>query len=196
MIYRPNISNDEIQYLPLSSFEGEIVVVDNIETYNKIKDELFLENIWGFDTETKPCFKKGMANNTPVSLLQLSSAEKTYLFRLNKLELQKEVINILSSPKYLKVGVSISDDLKALKKLKNFKPQAFFELQNYVKEFGIEEMSLKKLAAIVLNVRVSKAQQLSNWAAEELTEKQIKYAATDSWICRENYLHLKYSQND
>ena len=80
MIYRPNISNDEIQYLPLSSFEGEIVVVDNIETYNKIKDELFLENIWGFDTETKPCFKKGMANNTPVSLLQLSSAEKTFLF--------------------------------------------------------------------------------------------------------------------
>ncbi|NLB86056.1 MAG: 3'-5' exonuclease domain-containing protein 2 [Bacteroidales bacterium] len=192
LIYKANISNEEVQKLPLFSFKGEVVIVDNIEIYNKIKDELFLETIWGFDTETKPCFKKGLANNTPVSLLQLSSAEKTYLFRLNKLELQKEVVNILSSPKYLKVGVSIHDDLKALKKLKNFNPQSFIELQDYVKEFDIEEMSLKKIAAIVLNLRVSKAQQLSNWAAEELNEKQIKYAASDSWVSREIYLHLKY----
>ncbi|MDD3686690.1 MAG: 3'-5' exonuclease domain-containing protein 2 [Bacteroidales bacterium] len=193
MIFKANITDEEMQSLPLYSYEGEIVVVDNLETYNQIKPELFLDNVFGFDTETKPCFKKGIANITPVSLLQLSNASKTYLFRLNKLPLQKEIIRILASPAYIKVGVSIRDDIKSLKKLHNFAPAGFIDLQEMVKQYGITDMSLKKLAAITLGVRISKAQQLSNWAADELNEKQIRYAATDSWLSREIYIKLKNS---
>ncbi|MDD3740046.1 MAG: 3'-5' exonuclease domain-containing protein 2 [Bacteroidales bacterium] len=196
MVFRTNITEEEINDLPLFSYSGEIVVVDNQETYNKIREELFLDKIWGFDTETKPCFKKGMSNITPVSLLQLSSAEKTYLFRLNKFKLHKEVIRLLSSTKYTKIGVSIRDDLKSLQKLHNFTPGGFIELQEFVKDFEITDMSLKKLAAIVLGIRISKAQQLSNWENDILTQKQISYAATDSWISREIYIKLKSTKND
>lgn len=193
MIFKANINEEEMQSLPLYSYEGEVVVIDSIETYNQIKPELFLDNVLGFDTETKPCFKKGIANITPVSLLQLSNASKTYLFRLNKLPLQKEIIRILASPAYIKVGVSIRDDIKSLKKLHNFAPAGFIDLQEMVKQYGITDMSLKKLAAITLGLRISKAQQLSNWAADELNEKQIRYAATDSWLSREIYINLKNS---
>ncbi len=194
MIFKASITDPEIQELPLFSYQGEIIVVDSQEIFEHIKPELFLDKTWGFDTETKPCFQKGAANSTPVSLLQISSAEKTYLFRLNKLKIQKEVIRLLASPTYAKIGVSIRDDLKSLKKLHNFAPAGFIELQEMAKLYGITDMSLKKLAAIVLGVRISKAQQLSNWAAEELNEKQIRYAATDSWISRAIYIQLINSE--
>ncbi len=196
MELKTNITEDEIKELPLFSYNGNVVVVDNKETYHKILPELFLDNILGFDTETKPCFKKGMANLTPVSLLQLSSVDKTYLFRLNKLPLQKEVIRLLSSEQYKKIGVSIRDDIKSLQKLKKFKADGFIDLQQYVKDFKITDMSLKKMAAIVLRIRISKAQQLSNWDAPQLNEKQIQYAATDSWISREIFIKLNSIQHD
>lgn len=190
MTFKSNISKEEIQELELHSYEGEVVVVDTLEKFCEIKYELFLEEIWGFDTETKPSFKKGVSNAKTVALLQLSSRSKTYLFRLNKIPLQKELISFLSSSKYTKIGLALRDDLRFLKKLHNFEPSGFIDLQDMVKDFGITDMSLKKIAAIVLDLRISKSQQLSNWEAEELSEKQIKYAATDSWICREIYTKL------
>ncbi|PLX07168.1 MAG: 3'-5' exonuclease [Marinilabiliales bacterium] len=185
-----NIEKEEIQKLPLYSYEKDFIIVDNEKTFQQILPELFLENIWGFDTETKPTFKKGLANQKNVSLLQLSNSEKTYLFRLNKLGLPKEITILLSDPGYIKIGVSIRDDIKSLQKLNKFEADGFIDLQNIVNEYGIEDYSLRKMAAIVLGIRISKAQQLSNWEADELTEKQIKYAATDSWISREIYLKL------
>lgn len=190
MEFIKNIEKDEIQKLPLYSYEKDFIIVDNEKTFQQILPELFLEKIWGFDTETKPTFKKGLANQKNVSLLQLSNSEKTYLFRLNKLGLPKEITILLSDPGYIKIGVSIRDDIKSLQKLNKFEADGFIDLQNIVNEYGIEDYSLRKMAAIVLGIRISKAQQLSNWEADELTEKQIKYAATDSWISREIYLKL------
>lgn len=190
MTFEPNISNEEVQNLPLFTYDRDFVIVDSIESYRQIIPELFLDRILGFDTETKPSFKKGVANQKSVALLQLSNASKTYLFRLNKFELQKEVITLLSDPSFIKVGVSIRDDIKSLRKLHNFEPGGFIELQDLVKEYGLEVFSLKKIAAVTLGLRISKAQQLSNWEADELNEKQVKYAATDSWISREIYLKL------
>lgn len=186
-----NIDNEKIEQLPLFSFSGKIVLVDTIEKYKKIKEELFLDKLLGFDTETKPTFVKGLSGNINTSLLQLSNFDTTYLFRLNKIGLQQEIINIFSSNKYTKVGLSIRDDIKSLKKIHNFMPSQFVDLQDVVKSYDISQMGLKKIAAIVLGVRISKAAQLSNWLAEELTEKQKLYAATDSWICREIYLKLQ-----
>lgn len=196
MIFKQNISSEEIQALPLYSYDGEVIVIDNLEIFNEVKYELFLEKIWGFDTETKPSFKKGVSNSKTVSLLQLSSRDKTYLFRLNIIPLQKELINFLSSPDYIKIGVALRDDLRFLKKMHNFEPAGFIDLQNLVKDYQITDLSLKKMAAIVLDLRISKSQQLSNWEADALSEKQIKYAATDSWISREIYIKLINSKYD
>lgn len=182
--------------LPLYSYDGDVVVVDSMEIYNEVRYELFLEKIWGFDTETKPSFKKGTSNSKSASLMQLSSRSKTYLFRLNKIGLPQELLDFLSSSEFIKIGVALRDDLKVIKKLHNFEPAGFIDLQNIIKEYEINELGLKKMAAIVLGIRISKSQQLSNWEADILNEKQIKYAATDSWISREIYIKLLNSKNE
>ena len=193
--YSPNITIDEILKLPLYSYEGEVVCVDTLEKFSEVKDELFLETLWGFDTETKPCFKKGAANRKNVALLQLSSREKTYIFRLNKIGLPAELCNLLSSDRFTKIGLSSRDDIKGLQKLTPFEPAGFIDLQSIVSEYGIEEKGLRKLSAIVLGVRISKSQQLSNWESDVLTEKQIRYAATDSWVTRQIYVRLTNGNN-
>jgi len=194
--YSPNITIDEILKLPLYSYEGEVVCVDTLEKFSEVKDELFLETLWGFDTETKPCFKKGAANRKNVALLQLSSREKTYIFRLNKIGLPAELCNFLSSDRFTKIGLSSRDDIKGLQKLTPFEPAGFIDLQSIVSEYGIEEKGLRKLAAIVLGVRISKSQQLSNWESDVLAEKQVRYAATDSWVTRRIYVELKRNSSD
>jgi ribonuclease D len=67
--------------------------------------------------------------------------------------------------------------------LREFKADGFVDLQNEASRWGIEEKSLRKLSALVLGERVSKAQRLSNWEAGTLTEQQRDYAATDAWVC-------------
>lgn len=193
--YQPNITLDEILKLPLYAYDGEVVCVDTMEKFREVKDELFLETLWGFDTETKPCFKKGASNRKNVALLQLSSREKTYIFRLSIIGLPKELCDFLSSDRFTKIGLSSRDDIKGLQKLTPFTPAGFIDLQSIAPDYGIEEKGLRKLSAIVLGVRISKSQQLSNWESDELTEKQIRYAATDSWVTRMIYVKLT-NEND
>jgi len=193
--YKPNITPDEILKLPLYAYDGEVVCVDTMEKFREVKDELFLETLWGFDTETKPCFKKGASNRKNVALLQLSSREKTYIFRLCIIGLPKELCDFLSSDRFTKIGLSSRDDIKGLQKLTPFTPAGFIDLQSIAPDYGIEEKSLRKMAAIVLGVRISKSQQLSNWESDVLTEKQIRYAATDSWVTRQIYVKLTNGNN-
>lgn len=181
--------------LPLYAYDGEVVCVDSMEKFYQVKDELFLEPIWGFDTETKPCFRKGAANRKNVALLQLSSREKTYIFRLSKIGLHKELCDFLSSDRFTKIGLSSRDDIKGLQKLSPFTAAGFIDLQSIAPDYGIEEKSLRKMAAIVLGFRISKAQQLSNWESDVLTSKQIRYAATDSWVTRLIYMEMTNGNN-
>lgn len=175
-----SISKEAIGELPLCQFSGIITVVENPEKVDEIVETLLHEKLLGFDTETKPSFKKGANHN--VSLLQLSTKSRAFLFRLNKTGLTASLVRLLSDPDILKIGVGIRDDLRGLNRLFKFKPGGFVELQDMVKSFGIDVFSLKALAALVLNVRVSKRQRLSNWEADILTEGQIDYAAIDAWI--------------
>ena len=193
--YRPNITNEELMALPLYAYDGEVVCVDTLEKFYQVKDELFLEPLWGFDTETKPCFKKGASNRKNVALLQLSSREKTYIFRLSIIGLPKELCDFLSSDRFTKIGLSYRDDIKGLQKLSPFTPAGFIDLQSIAPDYGIEEKSLRKMAAIVLGFRISKAQQLSNWESDVLTPKQIRYAATDSWVTRMIYVEMTDGNN-
>ncbi len=193
MNYKETITKEELEQLPLSAFEGEIIVVDNKDTEREAVAYLNQFSFLGFDTETRPSFKKGQVN--PVALLQLSTDEKAYLFRLNHRDLSRKVISLLANPEILKAGIAIRDDVKVLQAKKKFKPAGFVELQDVAKEKGINNFSLKKLSGIVLGKRISKAQQLSNWETPELTEAQLSYAATDAWVSYKIFEHFNNGEH-
>jgi ribonuclease D len=149
---------------------------------------LLNESVLGFDTESKPSFKKGRRNK--VSLIQLATGDLACLFRINKIGIPDGLVKILADPDVIKAGVAVHDDLRFLKGVKKFNPGGFIDLQGFVKDFGIQSSGLKKLTAIVLGFRISKRQQVTDWNAEILTEAQQVYAATDAWVCREIYNKL------
>lgn len=182
------ITIEEIQDYDLSWFKGEVVIVDNLQIFNKILPRLRKEKILGFDTESRPSFRKGHKNK--VSLIQLANRNLACLFRINKIGIPEELVNILADPEIIKAGVAVHDDIRFLKKVKKFSPAGFIDLQQFVKDFGIQSSGLKKLTAIVLGFRISKRQQVTNWEADELSEAQQIYAATDAWVCREIYMKL------
>jgi ribonuclease D len=186
--YRINITREEIDLLPRKKFEGEIFYIDSYEAFMKFFPLIDGEKILGFDTETKPAFKKGVLNE--VSLLQLCNSEKCFLFRLNRIGMPEMLTSLLSNKNIVKTGVAIRDDISGLKRLRHFEPKNFIDLQPFVKDFGIEDNGLKKLVANILGFQISKRQQTSNWEQEILTPAQIEYAATDAWVCYEIYMSL------
>ena len=186
--YVASITTDEINLLPLSQFNGEIILIDNFQKFNLHIKDLYSHKILGFDTESKPSFKKG--ENNSVALLQISTANKAYIFRLNHIGLPNQLKKIFENKKVIKVGLAIKDDIKIMQKINNFKPASFIDICTISAQHNIEEKGLKKLAAIVLNMRISKSKQLSNWEAKILDDAQLTYAATDAWICYELYTKL------
>ena len=194
-MFQITISPDEIGKLELASFPGEIHVIDTLdEEFGKAIAYLKRQKVLGFDTETRPTFSPDQRSNG-TALLQLSGAEKAYLFRIKKMgAIPRRLCAILANPNIVKVGAAIHDDVRGLQKFAGFQPQNFVDLQKMVWEYGIRDKSVKKMTAIILGFKISKAQQLSNWEAETLSESQQKYAATDAWVCREMYLRLQRSE--
>lgn len=184
-MFKESITNEELTDMPLKAFSGEIVMVDSPRKIKMAVEALSGHSIIGFDTETKPSFKKGVVNK--VALLQLSTKNRAFLFRINRIGLPKGIVQILSDANVIKPGVAIRDDIKGLQEFVRFKPAGFIELQDEAKEIGIQNFSLKKLTAIACGFRISKGQQLTNWEAEVLTEPQQRYAATDAWAALEIY---------
>ncbi len=188
MIYKPTITNDEANALPAAQFRGEIIIVDNDDQVEAMCQYLSEQAILGFDTETRPSFKAGVSNR--VALLQLSSAERCYLIRLCRIKLHTPILKLLCDPAILKIGADVRGDLHSLHQLRNFKEQGFVDLQHIAIDWGVEDKSLRKMSAIILGKRVSKAQRLSNWEASQLTPQQQLYAATDAWVCIKIYKKL------
>lgn len=182
------ITKEEVAKLENEDFPGRISLVQTKEELEEAIEHLSQSKILGFDTETKPAFKKGVSHS--VALLQLSNDEECFLFRVNKLGFPQELIDFLSNPKQLKIGLSLRDDFTMMGKRKKFTPEGFIDLQKIVKEHDIDELGLQKIYAILFNKRISKSQQLTNWEAETLTEPQKKYAALDAWACLKIYKKL------
>lgn len=187
-MYKENITAEELAEHELSWFKGEIVLVDNLKTFYKVFPRLLKSDLLGFDTETRPTFKKGKKNS--VSLIQLSTEDLACLFRINKIGIPNELVDLLSDHAIIKAGVAVHDDIRFLKVVRKFAPEGFVDLQTLVKDFGIQSSGLKKLAAIVLGFRISKRQQVTDWEAEQLSEAQQIYAATDAWVCHQIYKKL------
>ena len=186
--YVETISQEEIEKYELSWFRGEIALVEDIETFNRVFPRLLGTDILGFDTETKPSFRKVRKNN--VSLIQLATDDLAVLIRINKVGIPARLVELLADPKVVKAGVAVHDDIRFLRDIKGFNPAGFVDLQKFVRNYGIQSSGLKKLTAIVLGFRISKRQQVTDWEAGELSEAQQIYAATDAWVCRRIYRKL------
>ena len=182
------ISNEQTALLPAVEFRGEIRIVEHERDIAAACKTLAEQPVIGFDTETRPSFRPGVTFR--VSLLQLSTPTVCYLFRLNKIPLDKPILQLLEDRRILKIGADVAGDLRSLRQIRHFRDGGFVDLQGIAPEWGIGEKSLRKLSAIVLGRRVSKAQRLSNWEAATLTDKQQLYAATDAWVCTRIYEQL------
>ena len=180
-----SISKDELNALPLIYWEGRIEVLNTIEAMEIAVDTLKDKGLLGFDVETRPSFKKG--EYYPPALIQIGDVDCIYLFRICKTKTFAPLLPILESETILKSGVAIKDDVKELKAMEDFHSSGFVEITDITRQLGYENRGLRALAGLLLQGRISKAAQVTNWEREELTEKQIRYAATDAWISRELY---------
>lgn len=182
------ISAEEINLLPLNAYTGKVHVITDEKNLSRVINEVSKHQVIGFDTETRPSFKKGQSYK--VALLQLAVPNKVFLIRTHHSGFTRDLAEIFESPEIIKAGVAIRDDIKALQTLHRFTPSAFIDLALMAREAGLQVESVKKLTALVLGFRISKSAQTSNWEAPTLTEKQIEYAATDAWVCLEIYHRL------
>lgn len=183
------ISKEELAKMPAADLTHEIRVVETAADARSALRYLSRQKIVGFDTETRPSFKKG--RNYNVSLIQISTDDISFLFRINKIGLMPQLVEFLASEKVRKIGLSVKDDFHGLRKLADFEPGGFVELQDYVHRYCIVDASLQKIYAIIFSQRISKGQRLTNWEADSLTPAQQHYAALDAWACLNIYNYLE-----
>jgi len=187
--YIESITKEEIARFPVEEFLGRIIVIDTEEDAGKAVSYLYKFPLVGFDTETRPSFRKGQHNK--ISLMQISTVDVCFLFRLNRIGIPNVLKNFVGGAEVMKIGLSLRDDFGAMRKRTEIEPANFVDLQNVVGAYGIKESSLQKIYAIMFNKKISKGQRLTNWDAEILTDAQQKYAALDAWACLKIYNQLK-----
>ncbi len=185
---RHAISKDEINALPLQSYTGSIHVIDSDKKVSAAVRVLSSEKVLGFDTETRPAFKRG--ESYLPSLIQLASSSEVYIFQLRHIKLYKPLAGILADKKVLKTGIAVSDDIKKLNNIFPFEPSGFIEMAGLAARAGIKNAGLRGLVALLLGFRISKQMQCSRWDVSKLVPAQIAYAATDAWMCRDIYFAL------
>ena len=184
-----SISKENLAQLPLVTFDGRITVVDTPAVARQAVRALSKCPVVGFDTETRPSFRKGCVH--PVALMQISTGEHCFLFRLNKTGVTQPIKEFLENAEITKIGLSLHDDFHALDRTTPITPRGFIDLQQMVRQFDIADISLQKIYAILFGGRISKAQRLTNWEADTLSPAQQTYAAIDAWACLKIYEYLK-----
>lgn len=186
------ISKDLLQWMPLAQFEGETIVVDKLEQLPDAVAYLSSQSILGVDTEARPSFTRGV--HYPTALVQISTEERCYLFRLTHIGMPPELAQIFANPAICKVGLAFKDDLTGLRRRRDFRPQNCVDLQNIVGKYGILDLGLQKVFAICFGKKISKSQQLTNWENAQLTPEQARYASTDAWATLLIYKELLATQ--
>ncbi len=188
MALQKRITSKQISRMPLGSYRGDIVYVKDDASAKMAVDELLSESILGFDTESRPAFKKG--EYFPPSLIQIAGAKKVFLFHIVHISGLEVIRPILENGKIMKVGSAIQNDVKHLQRMMPFDARGFFDLGLFSGKLGIVYTGLRNLAAIFLRIRISKSSQLTDWSRPKLTPQQVLYAATDAWVSREIFLKM------
>lgn len=186
--YIHRISKDLLQWMPVAAFEGEVIVVDQPEMVDDAVAYLRTQSVLGVDTEARPSFNKGI--HYPTALVQISSKERCYLFRLTHVGMPQALADVFADPNICKVGLAFKDDINGLRRRRNFTPANCIDLQSMVGRYGILDLGLQKIFAICFGQKISKAQQLTNWENTHLTPEQARYASTDAWATLLIYLDL------
>lgn len=183
------ISKEEINQLPLARYEGKIHLIQRPDEVAAAVERIREHPVLGFDTETRPVFKKGQS--FPPALIQIAGEGAVWLFQLNQLDGLSGIVDLLTNPKLLKVGVALRDDFVKLKEMQAFEEQGVVDIATMTQPLEIVNTGLRSLCALFLGIRISKAAQVSNWGRQQLTASQITYAATDAWASRQLFLELR-----
>ncbi len=184
-----DVAREELNELPIRRYEGPMVLVETAEALAAAMDDLRAERVAGFDTETRPAFRAG--ESYPPALAQLATARAVYLFPLQQLDFEPEIVEVMAAERPVKAGVSVRDDVRQLQKLYSFEGRSVIDLGDVVRRHGLKQSGVRNLAALFLGYRVPKGSKTSNWAAKRLSQQQLTYAATDAWVCRELYLRFE-----
>jgi len=184
-----SISREDMVQLPIRRYEGKVCLVATPADLEEAQEDFRQEGVAGFDTETRPAFKKGEVHLP--CLVQAATARAVYLFQLRRVEVIPVLAALLSDPRTVKAGVSLKDDLRALKQVFPFEEKNMLDLGMVARSAGFGQTGVRNLAGILLGFRIPKGTKTSNWAARELSAAQIAYAATDAWACRELYLRFQ-----
>ena len=186
MIYiKEKIDKAEVAEMEVVTFDGRIIVIQTEAEAEKAVNYLLANPMVGLDTETRPSFKRGTMNK--VALLQVSTYDTCFLFRLNMIGMCPPIVRLLSHPTLVKVGLSLKDDIRMLHHVGEFASNNFIDLQDIVGQVGIRDMSLQKIYANLFGQKISKRQRLTNWEADVLNDAQKAYAAIDAWACLKIY---------
>ena len=188
MTFKKYLSKDEIKNYSVEKFNGKISVIDKKKDLLDAYLHLKKQKIIGFDTESRPTFKKGVSSN--VSLIQFSTKNEAFLFRINIIGFDDKLIDLINDKKIKKIGIAIFDDIKSLQKIKEFESNNVIDLNKLALNLGFESIGAVKLSILILGFSISKSARLSNWEKKDLTTSQIEYAATDAWICNMIYKKL------
>ena len=189
-VYPRKVNSDIVNMLPITSYTGQIELIEDDAHLDMALPEIMQETILGFDTETRPNFSKN--KHYLVSILQLGGRDKVWIIRLEPLKHRlSDIYEVLENPAIKKVGVAVHGDILSLKERCDFSPAGFEDIAKYTKGIGVINTGMKNLAALILGERISKSAQLTNWASDNLTKKQLEYAATDAWISRRLYICVK-----
>ena len=183
------ISREEMANLPIRRYEGEVCLVTTPQDRARALADLRQEGVVGFDTETRPAFRKG-ESHLPC-LVQAATASTVYLFQLRRLDLLQILAELLAAPRIVKTGVGLAFDLRSLKRVLPFTEKNVLDLGVVARRCGLDQTGLRNLAGIFLGFRIPKGTRTSNWAAAQLSAQQIAYAATDAWVCRELFLRFR-----
>lgn len=187
--YLRQITREEMNALPIRRYEGAVHLVESPSMLERAAADILRETAVGFDTETRPAFRKG-ESHLP-SLAQVATARAVYLFPLQRLDCSDVLGALLEAAHIVSAGVALADDLRQLRQLFEFSPAAALDLGHVARRHGLKQTGLRNLTGIFLGTRIPKGTKTTNWAAPRLTPQQVTYAATDAWACRELYLRFR-----
>ena len=183
------MTREEVGQLAVRKYEGTICLVASAQDLKRAIHVIHAEQVVGLDTETKPTFRKGQFHLP--CLVQVATASVVYLFQLKRMEFSDALVEVLENPALIKAGIGLADDFKNLNKVFSFIPQNIIDLSLVAQRQGFKRSGVRNLAGQLLGFRITKGSSTSNWASSNLTPKQIAYAATDAWVCRELFLRFQ-----